>query len=229
MRTNTTTKDYKTLAYVLKRTNYGEADRILNLITPSGKVAAIAKGVRKEKSKLAGGIEIFSLIELNLHVGKSEFAIVTSSRMIKYYGNILKDYNRMELAGIVLKKINHLAEHSDNPDYYKITDQCLVELNNDTSLELIRNWFAFNVLKASGEEVNLYRDVNGEKLIAGDSYDWEVGQSAFSQSQTGIYGANEIKMMRLMSTASLATVKKVKSCDALMNKITDFIRIAGEA
>ncbi|MBR3256254.1 DNA repair protein RecO [Candidatus Saccharibacteria bacterium] len=229
MRTNTITKDYKTLAYVLKRTNYSEADRILNLITPSGKVAAIAKGVRKEKSKLAGGIEIFSLIELNLHVGKSEFAIVTSSRMIKYYGNILKDYNRMELAGIVLKKINHLAEHSDNPDYYKITDQCLVELNNDTSLELIRNWFAFNVLKASGEEVNLYRDTNGEKLSAGDFYDWDVGQSAFSRSQTGIYGANEIKMMRLMSTASLATVKKVKSYDALMNKITDFIRIVGEA
>ena len=50
---NTANKDLKTLGIVLRRTNYGEADRILNLITPVGKVAAMAKGVRKEKSKLA--------------------------------------------------------------------------------------------------------------------------------------------------------------------------------
>ena len=54
-----TRSDIKTLAYVLRRTNYGEADRILNIITPNGKISAIAKGARKEKSKLAGGIEMF--------------------------------------------------------------------------------------------------------------------------------------------------------------------------
>ena len=43
-------KDLKTRALVLRRTNYGESDRILNLITPVGKVSAMAKGVRKEKS-----------------------------------------------------------------------------------------------------------------------------------------------------------------------------------
>ena len=52
MPTNTP-NDIKTLAYVIRRTNYGEADRIINLITPEGKISAIAKGVRKEKSKLA--------------------------------------------------------------------------------------------------------------------------------------------------------------------------------
>ena len=49
MSSNTIKKDIRTLGYVLKRTNYGEADRILNLITPQGKISAIAKGVRKEK------------------------------------------------------------------------------------------------------------------------------------------------------------------------------------
>ena len=46
---NTQNKDVRANAYVLRRTNYGEADRILNLITPFGKMSAIAKGVRKEK------------------------------------------------------------------------------------------------------------------------------------------------------------------------------------
>ena len=87
--------DIKTLAYVLRRTNYGEADRIINLITPEGKMSAIARGVRKEKSKLAGGIEMFSLIELNINRGKSELGVVTSARMLKYYDKLLMDFRRM--------------------------------------------------------------------------------------------------------------------------------------
>ena len=49
-------RDKRTQAIVLRRTNYGEADRILQLLTPEGKKSVMAKGVRKEKSKLAGGI-----------------------------------------------------------------------------------------------------------------------------------------------------------------------------
>ena len=228
MRTNMTRKDYKTLAYVLKRTNYGEADRILNLITPEGKVAAIAKGVRKEKSKLAGGIEIFSLVELNLHVGRSEFAVVTGSRMKKYYSNLLKDYGRMELAGAILKQTNRLAEHSDSPEYFKIVDRCLNELNDGANENLVKSWFILNTLKVSGEEVNLYRDVNGERLSADARYDWDVGQEAFITHQSGLYGADEIKMLRLMSTADLKTVQKVKSLDDLLTKITDFVSVVSD-
>ena len=47
----------RTDAIVLRRTNYGEADRILQVITPSsGRLSVMARSVRKEKSRLAGGI-----------------------------------------------------------------------------------------------------------------------------------------------------------------------------
>ena len=50
---------YRTEAIILRRTNYGEADRVISLITPDrGKISGIAKGVRKPKSKLAGGLEL---------------------------------------------------------------------------------------------------------------------------------------------------------------------------
>ena len=60
-------KDLRTKAIVLRRTDYGEADRILQLLTPSGKRSVIARGVRKEKSKLAGGIELFSVSDVLIH------------------------------------------------------------------------------------------------------------------------------------------------------------------
>ena len=74
-----TPKDLKTKALVLRRTNYSEADRILNLITPEGKVSVIAKGVRKPKSKLAGSVEMFTLFEANLHFGRSEMGVLTGA------------------------------------------------------------------------------------------------------------------------------------------------------
>ena len=57
-------KTYRTQAVVLRRTNYGEADRILQLLTPDGRRSVMARGVRKEKSKLAGGIELFAVSDV---------------------------------------------------------------------------------------------------------------------------------------------------------------------
>lgn len=218
-------KDLKTLAYVLRRTNYGEADRILNLITPQGKIAAMAKGARKEKSKLAGGIEMLSLVELNLHRGKGDFAIVTGAKMKKYYGNILKDYARMELMSVILKRVNAAAEHSDSPDFFRIVDACLKGLDDGTDFDLIKGWFVLNFLKASGEEVNLYRDGDGGKLRENGRYDWDVGQMVFVLSQHGQYAANEIKMLRLMTNTELAILKRVRVSEESMGRVMDFIRL----
>ena len=51
-------------AIVLRRTNYGEADRILQLMTNQGGRAVMARGVRREKSRLAGGVELLSVSDV---------------------------------------------------------------------------------------------------------------------------------------------------------------------
>ena len=63
----------KTEAVVLRSIRYGEADRIITFITPDrGKVKGIAKGVRKQKSKLAGGIELFSVSDISFIPGRRD-------------------------------------------------------------------------------------------------------------------------------------------------------------
>lgn len=216
--------DTKTLAYVLRRTNYGEADRILNLITPNGKISAIAKAARKEKSKLAGGIEMFSLIELNIHQGRGEIGVVTSARMLKYYDKLLADYTRMELASFILKKINQAAESSDSEELFKITDQSLAGLNKGMDLKLVENWFLINLLKTMGEEINLYRDLNGDKLDVNSRYDWYGIEQAFIKNEHGGFSANEIKLLRLMSTADLAVVSRIKDIEAMLPTIEKVVK-----
>ena len=113
-------KTEKTLAIVLRRTDFGEADRIVTLLTSEGKISAIAKGSRRQKSKLAGGIEFFAVNEIVLAGGRGNIKTVTSARMKTFFGNILKDFDRTDFAYQAIKTISNYAENVDNPDFYKI-------------------------------------------------------------------------------------------------------------
>ena len=218
-------KEIRTQAYVLRRTNYGEADRILNIITPGGKISAIAKGARKEKSKLAGGIEMFSLIEITVHHNKSDFGIVTSAKMLKYYDKILMTYEKMELATMLLKEINKVAENSDSAEYFKLIDQGLDSINNGINTALVESWFLLNLMKAQGEDMNLYRDVNGNKLMEESRYDWDALEKAFVVRDKGEFGAREIKTLRLMTKLDIATVGKIKNIDEMLMRILRLMRV----
>ena len=73
----------KTEAIVLRGIRYGEADRVLHLYTPQrGRVSAIAKGVRRAKSRFGGRLEPFFRLNLVLYEGKSDLLTVTSAETI---------------------------------------------------------------------------------------------------------------------------------------------------
>ena len=219
MSQNTSTKDFRTKAYVLRRTNYGEADRILNLITPLGKISAIAKGVRKEKSKLAGGVEMFCLIDVNIYQGKNDFGLITSAKMLNSYFNLLIDSPRLELASLILKKVSLAAENSNSPDFFEIVNQTIPALNSQVNLELVEAWFWFNLTRACGEEANLYRDTTGAKLDQDTQYVWDVQEAALHAQPGGNIGANEIKIMRLMLTSPLSVLTRIKNISAMLPSV----------
>lgn len=212
-------KDLKTRALVLRRTNYGEADRIINLITPSGKVSAIAKGVRRSKSKLAGGIEMFTLSEVNLHFGKSGMATLTGAKMVRFYGGLLKDLTRMEKATEFLKEINRAAETVDSPEFFEILDKSLMKMSDGTEMKMVETWFLLNLARAMGEQINLYTDVNEEKLESGKRYRWDEQEMGLSFYENGPIDENAIKLMRLMWTMDLDVASRVKNVNEYMPEI----------
>src|SRR3982751_6364925 len=124
-------RPFSTEAIILRRTNYGEADRILSLLTPErGKLSAIAKGVRKPKSKLAGGLELFAVCDVTCMQGRGDMALVTSARMRQFFGNILKDYDRMQLGYECVKQINKATETVSEPEFYELLRVSLAALDD---------------------------------------------------------------------------------------------------
>ena len=73
----------KTEAVVLRSMRYGEADRILHLYTPNrGRVSAIAKGVRRARSRFGGRLEPFFRLNIELHEGRGELLTVTGAHTL---------------------------------------------------------------------------------------------------------------------------------------------------
>ena len=98
-------KSERTRAVVLRRTNYGEADRIVQFLTPIGRRSVIARGVRREKSKLAGGIELFAVSDIVIGQGKGDLGVLTGARLVHFYRHIIEDYDRMQFGYEALKQV----------------------------------------------------------------------------------------------------------------------------
>ncbi|MBR0460728.1 DNA repair protein RecO [Candidatus Saccharibacteria bacterium] len=219
MSSGTANKDLRTQGIVLHRTNYGETDRILNILTPEGKIAVLAKAVRRPGSKLAGGVEMFCLSDITIHRGKGELGILTSAKMLTNYHNILADLTRLELASQAMKAINKATNDVADAEYFELLKQVLAGLNEGTPSSVVKMWFDINFRRLSGEEYNLYTDVNGEKLQPGVEYRWNLQENALEPCAGGPIGTNQIKLMRLMATSRLAVVERVKGVEELTKKL----------
>lgn len=204
-------KFIRTQAFVLRRIDYGEADRILNLITPLGQISAIARGVRKSKSKLGGGIEMLSLVDLVLVDGRGEMKTVTSARLVQYFDQILTDYDRLTFAHLVLKQISGASREINGGDWFEIVREVLVALNQPaTDFALIQAWFYLRLASESGETLNLISDVEGEVLRADVKYCYDCENKALRRSAAGVLATNHIKLLRLLLSSPLSIVLKVK-------------------
>ncbi|HEY6068508.1 MAG TPA: DNA repair protein RecO [Gaiellaceae bacterium] len=77
-------RSYKTEAVVLRSFRFGEADRVLHLYTlERGRLGAVAKGIRKTKSRFGARLEPLSHVELMLHQGSGELQTVTGVELIR--------------------------------------------------------------------------------------------------------------------------------------------------
>lgn len=217
--------DIKTEAIVLKRVNYNEGDRIVTFLTPDGRVSGIAKGARREKSKLAGGIEMFCLSKIVVHqrdTKKTEseseqFGVLTSAKAIEFYQNIISDLETLELASNFLKQISRITHHISSVELFSLTRQTLYYLNqfylDQNRRQLISIYFKLNLAKISGEEINVFYDSNNQKLEPTATYDWDDFEKVFVKrpDQSGSIDQNIIKILRLILSTNLGVVLKIKN------------------
>lgn len=217
----------QTRGIILSRTDYGEADRIITVLTPDhGKLRLMAKGVRKPKSKLAGGIELFSTSELSFIRGRGEIGTLISSRLETHYDGILHDIERVQLGYDLIKLLNKATEDEPEPEYFMVLENALKALDNPgIGQTLIRAWFGAQLLRLSGHSPNLQTDTEGRKLDAERTYNFDSEAMAFTSSDHGAFNAGYIKTLRLLfSVHTPQDINKVQDLDTQLMAAAPLIR-----
>lgn len=224
-------KQIATQAIILRRTDYGEADRILSLLTPDqGKLSLIAKGVRRSKSKLAGGIELFSVSDIGFIRGRSEIGTLVSTRLIRHYGNIVSDVSRTMLGYDLIKRLNKVTEDEPESEYFELLEQSFAALDDvSVDVRLIRAWFLMRLLRLEGHMPNLETDETGSKLTADDRYVFSFEDMAFVRRPEGQFGADEIKFLRVGFAGNRPEVlQKITGIGQLLDDVTPLLQTSAQ-
>lgn len=198
---------------VLTRINYGESDRIVTVLTKDfGKVKLIARGVRKEKSKLAGGIELFCTSNFGFVESRGELAVLTSSRLNKYYGSFVSDLSRVDFAYNALKKINKITEERVDASYYIFIKQLLEALEIiDIPLDLIEIWWFVGLAKITGHSINVTKPINADSFELNQNYTFLDNKGSFKVVDTPGYTPDHIKLLRLVADNLPQKLTRVKN------------------
>ena len=144
----------KTEAIVLRSLRYGEADRILHLYTPArGRLSAIAKGVRRAKSRFGGRLEPFFRLDLVLYEGRSELLTVTSAETLAGHPRLREHGGALDGAARACDAVGRLfADGEPHRGVYNLLSNQLALLDAQPERATRANALAFRlkVLLAAG-------------------------------------------------------------------------------
>lgn len=137
-------RSYTVAGIVIKRTNFGEADRLVTLFTKSqGKVTVIARGVRKLTSKRAGSLELFNEVRAQIVAGRGDLDSLAEVEIVNTFPSWRRKLGRITLAYQMCEAVDKLtADHQPHPQVFEILHRSLVEIGKlDINWKLkIENW-----------------------------------------------------------------------------------------
>lgn len=153
--------------------NFGEADKILTILTERfGKIKAISKGVRKIKSHLAGSLEPFMLVDLELYEGKTFFTI-TGAKIDKEFQHLHKDIKKMSQAFYVAELVDKFVEERERvPTIYTLFGETLncIERGNK---QIFIKAFCLKLLNEAGFKPELFNCVHCKKKVMENCVYWD--------------------------------------------------------
>lgn len=147
----TESRAYRARGIVLRSRALGEADRIVTLFTSEyGKISAVAKGVRRAKSRMAGKLEFGDEVQMELHRGKS-LDLITDVQTTTSRWTALVAPDRFSQAALILELLDALCEEAFAlPDVFALATSALNAIASSTDAQSLLPRFRLRLLDALG-------------------------------------------------------------------------------
>src|SRR5689334_9359810 len=161
---------YRDRAVVLRQHKLGEADRIVTLLTRDhGLVRAVAKGVRRTRSKFGARLEPFAHIDVQLYPGRNLDIVTQVQAIDAFASDIVSDYGRYTCACAMLETAERIAgeEHAPVPALHRLTVAALRAVADGTRpRELVLDAYLLRAVRRAGATPGLPRRRRRQRVRA---------------------------------------------------------------
>jgi DNA repair protein RecO (recombination protein O) len=159
-------RNYQTEAIIIKKVKLGEADRILTLYTPHlGKIQAVAKGVRRPRSKMSGHLELLTHSLVSLARGKN-IDTITGSQTINSFLPVKSDLKLTSCALYATELVNQFtAENIENQPLFQLLLETMHRLCHGGDNELVLRYFELHLLNEVGYRPQLQQCVSCHAIL----------------------------------------------------------------
>ncbi len=228
----TTPRIYKTEAIVLRQRKLGEAGKIVTLYTPNyGKLDAVAKGVRRPKSRLGGHLEVLTHTTVMLAQGRN-LETVSQAQTVESFGGLRADLHRLSRALYAAELVDRFSpERAESYHVFQLLLATLRRLVSAKNVDTVLRHMEMQLLGLAGFQPQLARCVNCERALA-------AAASYFSPDAGGVLcpacgpeagesrtlSLNALKVMRLLQSGSFAEVSRVRMALPLAQEIEMHLR-----
>jgi DNA repair protein RecO (recombination protein O) len=228
-------RSYQTRAIVIKKTKLGEADRILTLYTPDlGKIQAVAKGVRRPKSKMAGHLELLTHSQVSLARGRN-LDIITGSQTIDSFLPLKTDLWLASYGLYVIELVNQFTpDQAEDEALFRLLLETLTNLcttdrrHPSTSSEqaLLLRYFEMKLLDMAGFRPHLQACVACRQPLAPVVNSFSANSGGMlcplcAGKQPLAYGisVNTLKVLRFVQENGFDAVSRLKTSPSLAREL----------
>jgi DNA repair protein RecO (recombination protein O) len=215
---------YRTAAVILRKVDYGEADRIYTLLTRDhGKVGAIAKGVRRTASRLAPALELFSLVDVQLAGGRNLDVVTQAVRMEG--PRIEADVERTAHASLIAELADRVSEDRHPVEgLFELTVLALHELAREAEPRRASAYFMVVALDLLGYAPQLRHCAGCGKPLPEAPAAFSAPAGGFLCPDCAVPGmrpvsVQAIKVLRAMATGGIELYRRLRLDEALMAEV----------
>jgi DNA repair protein RecO (recombination protein O) len=229
----TTPRIYKTEAIVLRQRKLGEAGKIVTLYTPNyGKLDAVAKGVRRPKSRLGGHLEVLTHTAVMLAQGRN-LDIVTQAQAMESFAPLRSDLHRLSRALYAAELVDRFSpEGAESYHVFQLLLTTLRRLATARNVDTVLRHLEMQLLTLSGFQPQLARCVSCQRALAAtpNYFSPSVGGVLCPSCSPEAGGArplslNALKVMRLLQSGSFAEVSRVRIGPGLAQEVEMHLRV----
>jgi DNA repair protein RecO (recombination protein O) len=222
---------YRTEAVIIRRGDFGEADRLLTIITPQGKRRVVAKGARKTTSRLAGHIELFTHTTLLLAVGRN-LDIVTQSAILHSFDKLRGDLRRIGAAYYAAELIDRLTEEEDeNRPAFALLVAALAVLDTTRNIDLALRFYELHLLGYLGYRPHLYHCAICQEPLTEEANRFSLSGGGVlcprcaptDRSATAI-SLSAFKLLRFLQAQPLEAIERLNISPAVRAEVEQLLR-----